>query len=226
MISVRFDDRVFFKDLMNIAGYSEGFLQGAQLGKAKLSNSIGRNAVDIFKEFVDQQARVDQQMYHHIYEWYNVGNPEARLFDINYVVTDGGISFDGTFSQSRSVSNGSNTPFYNKAQIMERGLPITISPVNASVLTFNIDGEQVFTPNPVTVQHPGGTHVMGSFERIFDIFFNQHFKQSVLDLTGITQYLSNAKAYKDNFKAGKTGGKAKGVEVGYNWITRAGDLNV
>jgi hypothetical protein len=226
MISVKFDDRIFFKDLMNIAEYSKGFLKGAELGKEKLAHSLANNAIEIFKEFVDQQARVDQQMYHHIYEWYQVGNPGARLFDINYVVRDGGISFNGTFSQSISVSNGSNQPFYNKAEIMEKGLPVTISPVNASVLTFNVDGKQVFTSKQITVEHPGGTHVMGSFGDLFDLFFKKHFKQSVLDLTGITEHLSNAKAYKDNFKAGKTGGKAKGIEVGYNWITKAGDLIV
>jgi hypothetical protein len=226
LISVRFDDRIFYKDLSNILGYSEGFLIGAELGKGKLAESIARNAIDIFKDFVDQNARVDNQLYHHIYEWYQVGNPEARLFDINYTTKDGGISFNGTFSQSRSLSKNSTTPFYNKAEIMERGIPITIRPVNASVLSFNVDGEQVFTPNQVTIENPGGSHVMGSFERIFDLFFKQYFRQSVLDMTGITKYLSNAKAYKDNFKSAKTGGKARGVEVGYNWITKAGDLSV
>lgn len=226
MISVKFDDKVFFKDISNFLGYSEGFLLGAELGKEKFSKSIAKSAIEIFKDFVDQQARVDQQMYHHIYEWYQEGNPESRLFDINYIVSDGGISFNGTFSQSRSVSRNSTIPFYNKAEIMEKGIPITIRPVNASVLTFNIDGQQVFTPNEVTIQNPGGTHVMGSFERIFNIFFQQHFRQSVLDMTGITRYLSKPQAYKDNLKSAKLGGKAKGVEVGYNWITKAGDLSV
>jgi len=226
MMSVKFDDRVFFKDLMNIVKYSEGFLEGVQSGKKALLESLGKNSVEIFKEFVDQQARVDEQMYHHIYEWYQTGSPQSRLFDVEYVANDGGLSFSGTFSQSRSVKNGSKTPFYNKAQVMERGLPITISPVNSSVLTFNVGGEQVFTKNPVTIQHPGGSHVMGAFENIFDIFFKQHFKQSVLDATGITRYLGNPIAYKNNFKAGKSGGKAKGLEVGYNWIAKAGDLSV
>lgn len=226
MISVKFDDRTFFKEISNVLGYSEGFLLGAELGKEKFSKQIAKNAIEIFKDFVDQNARVDQQLYHHIYEWYQEGNPESRLFDINYIVSDGGISFNGTFSQSRSVSRNSTIPFYNKAEIMERGIPITIRPVNASVLTFNIDGQQVFTPNEVTIQNPGGTHVMGSFERIFDIFFQQHFRQSVLDMTGITRYLSRPQAYKDNLKSAKLGGKAKGVEVGYNWIIKAGDLSV
>jgi hypothetical protein len=226
MIAIKFDDKKFFKDLTNIANYSTGFLEGVHAGKEEFAKSIAKNGVEIFKQFVDQQARVDEKMYHHIYEWYQAGNPGARLFDVEYITRDGGISFNGTFSQSRSVSDNSNTPFYNKAQIMERGLPITISPKNSSVLAFEIDGEKVFTPNPVTVQHPGGTHVMGSFERIFDIFFREHFKQSVLDVTGITKHLSTAKPYRDNLAAGKTGGKAKGVQVGYNWIAKAGDLSV
>ena len=166
MIAIKFDDRIFFKDLMNITGYSEGFLQGASLAKDKLSKNIAKNAVEIFKNFVDQQARVDKQMYHHIYEWYQVGNPGARLFDINYMVRDGGISFDGTFTQSISVSNGSNQPFYDKAKIMERGLPVTISPTNASVLTFNVDGQQVFTPNPITITK-GATFILYTYSIMF-----------------------------------------------------------
>jgi hypothetical protein len=109
---------------------------------------------------------------------------------------------------------------------MEMGIPVTISPVNASVLSFNVGGEQVFAAGPVTVNNPGGTHVMGSFQKIFDTFFKQHFKQSVLDMTGITEYLKNAKPFKDNLKAGKSGGKATGTQVGYNWIVKAGDLSV
>ena len=45
-------------------------------------------------------------------------------------------------------------------------------------------------------------------------------------MTGITRYLSNPTVFKTNFASAKTGGKAKGVEVGYNWITKAGDLIV
>jgi hypothetical protein len=226
MISIKFDDKTFFKDLMNIAEYSEGFLEGAELAEEKLARDIAENGVEIFKEFVDQNARVDQQRYHHIYEWYEVGNPSGRLFDIHYDINQGSISFDGIFLQSNTIKKDSNTPFFNKAQIMELGMPVTISPVNVSMLSFNIDGQQIFTSGPVTVEHPGGTYVMGSFQRIFDIFFKEHFAQSVLDATGIRQYLNNPKKYKENLKSGKSSGKSKGVEIGYNWIARAGDLNV
>ena len=63
-------------------------------------------------------------------------------------------------------------------------------------------------------------------KNIFRIFFTEHFKQSVLEITGIRQYLMNPIDFKMNFGSAKTQGKTKGVQVGYNWITKAGDLNV
>jgi hypothetical protein len=226
MISIQFDDKTFLKDFLNITGYSEGFLEGVHKGKSAFLKNIAKNSIEVFKNFVDQNARVDQQMYHHIYEWYQVGNPNARLFDIEYEVSNTGISFNGTFSQSASLANGSTIPFYDKAHIMEKGIPITIRPKNATVLSFNIGEEQIFTSKPVLVEHPGGTHVAGSFEHIFNLFFTQHFTQSVLELTGIRAYLETNKDFKYGLALAKTGGKARGEEVGYNWIMKAGELSV
>lgn len=226
MITIKFDDRLFFREMENILGYSEGFLEGAEKAKPIFLKEIGKNAIEIAKQFIDQQARVDPQMYHHIYEWYMEGNINGRLFDIDYYVKDGGLTFFGTLTQSKTIKNGSTTPFYNKASIMERGVSVTIKPTTAKALRFNVGNEEVFVSGPVVVDNPGGTRVVGSFERIFDIFFKEHFSQSVLDMTGIRSYLGNAKPYSQNLRAAKTGGKAKGLEVGYNWIANAGGLSV
>lgn len=226
MITIQFDDKTFFREMTNIAQYSEGFLNGVNNGKSAFAKSIGRDAIEVFKQFVDQNARADEKMYHHIYEWYQTGSPEARLFDVEYVEYDGGLTFNGTFSQSKTLQNGSMTPFYNKAEIMENGIPVTIKPVKSKVLSFNVDGEQIFTPNAVDVQNPGGTHQLHAFEHIFDLFFKEHFKQSVLELTGIKEYLQNPKVYKDNLHSAKTGGKSKGEQIGYDWIANAGGLSV
>jgi hypothetical protein len=226
MISARIDDKKFFKDMSNILGYSEGFLEGIQKGKKEFLESIAKEGIEIFKEFVDQQARVDPDMYHHIYEWYREGSPDSRLFDIEYAVNNGGLTFFGQFTQSSSVSAGSSTPFYDKARIMEYGIPVTIKPKKAKVLSFNVGEDSVFTKNPITIDKPGGPLVTGSFNRIFDIFFKDHFRQSVLEITGIRKYLSNPISYKQNLSAGKNLGKAKGIQVGYTWITEAGGLNV
>jgi hypothetical protein len=226
MITVEFDDKAFYRDMNNILGYSEGFLEGAERAKPEFLREIGKNTIDILKEFIDQQARIDPQMYHHIYEWYMEGNSAGRLFDIEYTSRDGGLTFFGTLRQSRSIKNGSTTPFYNKASIMERGVSVTIKPKTSKALKFNVGTEDVFVSGPVVVENPGGTRVVGSFERIFNEFFANHFRQSVLDITGIRRHLEKAKPYSDNFRAAKNGGKAKGLEVGYNWIANAGGLNV
>lgn len=226
MISIKFDDKQFFKELMNITEYSKGFLEGVKNGEPVFLKQLGRDAIEIFKQFVDQNARVDPQTYHHIYEWYHEGSPEARLYDIEYTVVGNGLSFNGVFTQSKTVQNGSHTPFYNKAEIMEKGIPVTIKPVISSVLTFTDNGEKIFTPNPVDVQNPGGTHVVGSFEHIFDLFFKEHFSQSVLHMTGIAKHLGNIKTYKDNLSGGKNNGKEFGKRIGYNWIVNAGGLDV
>ena len=210
----------------NIIGYSEGFLEGAEKGKSAFSKAIAKDSIEILKQFIDQQARVSPEMYHHIYEWYMEGSPEGRLFDIEYSIHNGGISFYGKLRQSTSVKNGSNVPFYNKAAIMENGVSVRIKPKNAKALKFNIGTEDIFVSGPVLVDNPGGTRVVGSFERIFTTFFRDHFRQSVLEVTGIRKYLSNPKIYRDNLYAAKNGGKAKGVEIGYNWIANAGGLSV
>jgi hypothetical protein len=222
MISIQFDDKIFTKEMLNIVEYSEGFLEGIQSGKQVFLNEIAKDAIEIFKDLVDQNARVDEQMYHHIYEWYQTGSPDARLFDIQYTTLGGGLTFNGVLSQSKTVQQGSYVPFYNKAEIMESGTPMVIRPVKAKVLAFEVDGEYIFTPNEVLVEHPGGTRVMGAFEYIFDLFFKQYFTQSVLEVTGIKQHLENSKTFKENLYAAKNGGRAKGFEVGYNWITKVG----
>lgn len=226
MISAHINDTQFFKDMNNIMGYAQGFLEGTKSGEQLFLQSIARNGIEIFREFVDQQARIDPQMYHHIYEWYQVGSPEARLFDVEYVTYENGLTFNGNLRQSTSVSAGSTTPFYDKARIMEKGIPVVIKPKKSNVLRFNNGTEDVFVSGQIVVEHPGGNQVAGSFEHIFRIFFTEHFKQSVLEITGIRQYLMNPIDFKTNFGSAKTQGKAKGVQVGYNWITKAGDLNV
>jgi len=225
MISSTINDREFFKDMNNIIGYMNGFVEGAEIGKDKFLNSLAKNGIQIFKEFVDQQARVDPKMYHHIYEWYQTGAASGRLFDIDYSIENSGLTFNGTLSQSASIKSGSNVPFYDKARIMENGISVTIKPKTAKALKFNNGADDIFVSGQVTVENPGGIAVVGAFENIFELFFTQHFRQSVLELTGIKKYLESSRDFKDNFRYAKTQGKQKGINVGYNWITRAGDLS-
>lgn len=218
---ITLDTKSFAKDMSNIIDYSIGFLDGIQSGKRKFLENLGRDSIDLIKEFIDSNARVNPAMLHHVYEWNQTGSPSARLFDIDYTVSNLGLSFKSTFSQSRSIKDGSKVPFYDKARIMEAGIPVTITPKKSGVLVFDDNGEEVFTKNPVYVESPGGDAVAGSFESTFNQFF-KYFSQAFIKSSGISQYLENPVAYKSNLPMGKRLGRGAGVSTGYRWIINAG----
>ena len=217
-----FNSNQFKKDMNNIVNYSVGFLEGVQRGKTVFLKTLGMETVEIMKEFIDSNARVNPQMLHHVYEWTMTGSPDARLYDISYTTSNLGLSFRSSFSQSTSIKDGSRTPFYDKARIMEYGIPVTIRPKVAQVLAFDDNGETIFTRGPVEVMNPGGTEVEGGFEKVFDMFFNKYFSQAFLRTSGVARYLENPQVYKKDMPAGKRMGKAKGLSTGYRWIANAG----
>jgi hypothetical protein len=221
-MKVIMNDAAFKKDMKNIMNYSVGFLEGVQAGKIKFLNNVGVMTKELLEEYIDSNARVNPEALHHIYEWYKVGSPDARLYDINYTISNLGLSFVSTLKQSTSIKDGSSVPFYNKAKIMEEGTPVTIRPKRADVLVFEDGGETVFTKGEVVVQSPGGAATKGSFQKVVDTFFSRYFTQAFLKSSGIVQYINNPDVYKKNLKSGKSSGKVKGYQVGYRWIANAG----
>lgn len=224
-MKVTFDDSQFFKEMNNVMQYSIGFLDGVEKGRTPFLENLGKSTIDTLKQYIDTMARVDERVLHHVYEWNQTGSPDARLFDINYTVNNGGLSMSSTFNQSKSIKDGSKVPFYDKARIMENGIPVVIKPKNAKVLSFESNGETVFTKNDIHVNDPGGFEAQGGFEDTFDKFFNVYFRQTFLYASGISQYLQNPYVYKANLQAGKRGGKSVGRKVGYQWMAKAGAIN-
>jgi len=224
MIDVKFNSVQFAKEMDNIAEYAIGFLEGAQRGRAEMMYAIGESTREMLGEYLDSNARVAPDLLHHVYEWYMTGSPQARLFEITARSNAGTISFDANLSQSKSIKTGAKKPFYNKAFIMEKGIPLTIKPRESKVLAFEDDGEQVFTRKPVVVQDPGGKLVQGSFERTFNSFFDNYFSQSFLRVSGLEDRLDRTNAFVNNIAKGKTMGKAAGNSVGYKWITGKGGM--
>lgn len=222
MITVKLNQTKFISDMNNIVQYSIGFLDGVKKGKRVFLGNLGAGVKKILEEFIDANARSNPAMLHHVYEWSKTGSPQARLFDINYTVSNFGLSFYSSFKQSNSIKEGSTVPFYNKAKIMEDGIPVTITPKRASVLVFEENGETIFTKGPVEVLNPGGDQVQGGFERTVNMFFTRYFTQAFLKISGVDRYLSNPEIYKRNISKGKVGGKSVGVSTGYAWIANAG----
>jgi hypothetical protein len=118
----------FESQMNNIVKYSVGFLDGVQNGKTIFLKNLGLGTIQALAAYIDVSAKGNPRALHHVYEWYQTGSPSARLFDLDYTVSNLGISINSTFSQSRTVKEDSNVPFYNKAKIMENGIPVTISP--------------------------------------------------------------------------------------------------
>jgi hypothetical protein len=218
MIKAKFNDKDLFNDIMNVVEYARGYVEGAEKGKSKFLAELGVATIEIAKEFIDINARMDPQRLHHVYEWYLTGSPEARLYDIDYAINKNSVFFTYQFKQSQSVSRGSTTPFYNKAQVMESGMPVTIKTKTANVLAFDANGETLFRPGPIVVDKPGGA-VAGQFEKVLDIFFNQYFRQSFLKASGIAYNLESPAEFHKNLRKNK--GRADGIKAGYNWIVGA-----
>lgn len=220
MLKLTIDDTQFKKDMRNIIQYSVGFFEGVKQGVPEFLRGVGASVVDNLKQYIDANARVSPQLMHHVYEWDQTGSPNARLFDIEYIASTNGISFMSTFKQSSSIKTGSKVSFFDKARIMENGIPVTIIP-KRKVLSFDIDGNPVFTSKPVTVVNPGG-NVAGEYEKVFNSFFNSYFAQSYLESAGILAYLNNPTDF--SMGMSKRGGRSKGVAVGRNWIAKAGRI--
>lgn len=209
------------KKLTNIVKYSTGFLEGAQSGKKVFLDNMGSRVIEALNRYVDALARSDVDALHHVYEWYQTGSPAARLFNLTYTISNVGLSVKSSFTQSRSIARDSNAPFYDKARIMELGIPVTIRPKKASVLVFQDAGETVFTKKPITVNNPGGTQSQYAYGMAFDSFFENYFTQAFLKSSGLSDYISNPVIYKKNFAAGAKSGKSLGKKVGYSWIVNA-----
>jgi hypothetical protein len=211
----------FEKQISNIIKYSEGFLDGVQKGKSVFLKNLGAGVIEVMASYVDVSAKGNPRALHHVYEWYQNGSPNARLFNLVYVVNGEGLNITSTFKQSRSLKEDSNQPFYNKASIMENGMQVTISPKGSSPLVFESGGTTVFTKRPITVRNPGGNEVKDGFENTVDEFILKYFKQSFLRSSGIYDYIKKPTVYKRNIKAGSKMGRSKGIDTGFKWIANA-----
>jgi hypothetical protein len=212
----------FQKDMNNIIQYSQGFLDGTKAGKIQFFRNLGAEIKNILEEFIDSNASVDPQTLHHMYEWNQVGQASGRLFNINAVSNGYGVNFTASFNQSQTIKDGSRVPFYDKARIIEFGIPVVIEAKTSNVLAFEDNGETVFTPGPINVTNPGGVAAQGGFEKTFNMFFSRYLSQAFLRSTGIAAYLEKPMLYKSNLPQGKRTGRSAGYKTGYRWIASAG----
>lgn len=220
MIHVRMDSKQVNRVLNNAVSYSYGFLQGIDLDQIVFNKMLAEYTIEALEKFIDSNARANPDALHHVYEWGQTGGAGARLFEFKSKVSKRVIHIHGKFLKSKSVSDTSDTPFTNKAQVMEDGISIVIEPTNADVLVFEDEGELVFTANSVYIEHPGGDAVAGSFGATVDEFFGSYFNYALL--MPFIKELSTADEYTKSFAAGTRGGRSVGIMAGRKYITSAG----
>ena len=93
------NSKQFESQLNNIINYSMGFLDGVQKGKSVFLKNLGAGTIQAMAAYVDISAKGNPNALHHVYEWYQTGSPEARLFDIDYTVNNAGLTFNSKFRQ-------------------------------------------------------------------------------------------------------------------------------
>lgn len=220
MLNIKYSTAEINKILNNTVTYTEGFFAGIQMERLEFNRLLGGFAAEALGKYIDVKARSNPSSLHHVYEWNAVGSENARLFKFNVRATASSIVIMGDFLPSSSVSDTSNTPFVDKARIMEEGISIEIAPVNSNVLAFSVGGEPVFTANTIFVDHPGGDAVAGSFGETVAEFFDVYFDNAMLG--PLLKQLQTAREYTDNFSAGTKGGYPVGVRAGRKYMRMSG----
>jgi hypothetical protein len=217
---IKADDLI--KKLNNTVRYSNGFVTELNKNKSLLNQKVGMTSISAFYDYLDGLARSHPGMLHHVYEWGSIGDPMERLYGLSLEVNNTSAVIDAEFLQSNIPSEDGQEPFYNKAIIMEEGIPVTINEKNAQALAFTIDGQEYFRVGPITIANPGGEATRGSFVEAFNEFYGSYFTNVYLQAIKFYDYFSNAKAYENGFASGVNGGGYPlGKAAALSWISRA-----
>jgi hypothetical protein len=217
---LKFDLKEFNKAMNETIEYSKGFLAGVEGNEVFFNQQLAELIKEAFYKYLDSTARLDPDRLHHVYEWGQVGMDSARLFRIEAFSGRQSIRFVTEFMQSTSVSPSANEPFVDKAEVMESGSTITITPRSGGVLAFEgDDGEMVFTSSEVTVEDPGG-NVAGQFGAVAREFFTNYLNKGMLKK--LIANLETPKEYTQGFRKGMN--RSSGMRQGQRYLTVKGDI--
>lgn len=220
MISAKIDGKKAIKVLNNVVQYTDGFVTETKAKESTIVNKLSKLSVDSFYEYLDQLARVNPGMLHHVYEWGRVGDPDSRLYELKRKLSSKSATVTADFLQSEVPSPSSDQVFYDKATIMEEGITIVVNEVNAEALFFEVDGVEYFRTGPIVIENPGGPEVRGSFVSQFEEFYNVYFDRIYLNAIRFYQYFMDAKPYEQNFGVAMKSNNANGIgkKTALSWI--------
>lgn len=220
MYQVKLDGKAAKKMLNALIEYTDGFITETKAKQDTITSRISKASVDEFYDYMDQLARVNPGMLHHVYEWGRVGDPNSRLFELKRKLSKSTAVITADFLQSETPSNTSDQVFYDKAKIMEEGIPVVVQEVEAQALFFEIDGVEYFRAGPIVIENPGGPDVRGSFVKAFEEFYGRYFENVYLRAIRYYQYFMDAKPYEENFNAAMKSGDPRniGKRTALSWV--------
>jgi len=228
MPTAKINAKKAMKILNNVVQYSDGFIKETKAQEARVTARLANLSIDGFYDYMDQLARVNPGMLHHVYEWGRVGDPGSRLFELKKQISKNNAVITSEFLTSETISSTSNEPFYEKAKIMEEGISVVVQEVEAQALFFEIDGVEYFRTGPIVIENPGGSEVRGSFVEQFEEFYNTYLDDVYLKAIRFYQYFMDAKPYERNFNSAVKSGNANmiGRKTALSWIENmpVGDL--
>jgi len=221
-MKVRFNAKEFSKTIGNVVEYSQGFIDSAKENSKRVSQGVAEMSIDAFYQYLDNLARSHPGMLHHVYEWGQTGDPFGRLVELTSTISTRTATISADFLDSETSSGDSNQPFYDKARIMEEGIPVIINEVQAKALFFEIDGEEFFRAGPIYIANPGGSQTRGSFVRAFNEFYGKYFKEVFLTSINFYSHFSNPQEYKRFIKSAVKGGNpyTLGKNAALAWIEK------
>jgi hypothetical protein len=225
---VKLDASDLISTLRNTVQYSESFLKEVKRLEPKITQKLADTSIIAFYEYMDGLARSHPGMFHHVYEWGQVGNPFGRLYELNRVLARNNARIDANFLSSESVPQNGNQPFYDKAQIMEEGSPVIVNEKDASVLFFEIDGEEFFRHGPIYIANPGGGQTRGAFLNAYNDFYRFYFTNFYLKSIRFYEHFNTPQEFIRNFRSAvknKSGVSSAGRKMALSWIESApGDV--
>lgn len=152
-----------------------------------------------FGDYIDAKSRTSPKSFHHVYEWGRIGDNEARLFKLKKLPADGlslKVNYELIDSKSFVPSENSNNRhvFVKKAEIMEQGKTVVISPRFSERLVFEVDGYTVFMPKgeSVTVRKPGGAATKNSFFSAYKYFFTGNLVNMSIKKSGFQRLFNSS----------------------------------
>jgi hypothetical protein len=173
MATVAFNTGKFSEKVLALSTYDGTLLQSLYvnpINKQKINRGAALLIKNYFNQYLDSKARQNPSAYHHVYEFDKTGNSSARLF--NAVVSntgDGSAVINYSFTPAKDP-NREGFPFPNKAEIMEEGQTVIVTPKKAQYLRYKLEDGQFVSSKKSVINNPGGTQVKGSFESTFQEF--------------------------------------------------------